>query len=317
LITTFSECRLIGIPSWGFWSLAMNIRTIATLAVAILLGLIAVVLVRGYIGGAKGGAGPQASSGQIGPGTPVVIAAAPIARGAPLDPKLLKVVTYPADSVPAGAFHSIPEVAQTGPNARLALRSFTPGEPLLTPNVSGPGGKLTLSSAMTAGMRAVALRSSDVAGVGGFILPGDRVDILLTRSIGGGDANNTVTQVLAENILVLGVDQSNNDETDKPVVARTLTVEVTPDQAQTISLAQSVGNVSLTLRQVADAAGLARKSTTVADLGFVARKAPAAPTGPSAPGPAAGPARPRLLPGQVEVHVTRGVETSGYPVARY
>ena len=289
----------------------MNVRTIATLAVAIFLGLVAVILVRGYLGSAKG-AGQQVAAGPAGPGTPVVIAASPIARGATLDPKLLKLATYPADSVPAGAFHTVAELAAAGPNARLALRSFTPGEPLLAPNVTGPGGKLTLASAMTEGMRAVALRATDVTGVGGFVLPGDRVDVLLTRTVGSGDDNNTVTQVLAENVRVLGVDQSDNDEANKPVVVKAVTVEVTPEQAQTISLAQSVGTVSLTLRHVADAAGLARKSTTVADLGFVAHK-----SRPPAALRAAGPAQPRIGPGQVEVHVTRGVETAGYPVARF
>ncbi len=290
----------------------MNIRTIATLAVAILLGLIAVLLVRGYMGGAK--ATQQAAGGPVGPGTPVVVAMAPIVRGATLDPKLLKVASYPADSVPPGAFRTISDATGSGPTARLALRSFAPGEPLLAPNVSGPGGKLTLASAMTDGMRAVALRASDITGVGGFVLPGDRVDILLTRTIGNGETTNTVTQVLAENVRVLGVDQLANEETDKPVVVKAVTVEVTPDQAQTISLAQSVGTVSLTLRHVADVAGLVRKATTVADLGFVApRQRAAAATA----GPAAGPAKPRLGPGQVEVHVTRGVETAGYPVARF
>ena len=65
----------------------------------------------------------------------------------------------------------------------------------------------------------------------GFVLPGDHVDILLTRAVGGGDQGGTVTQVLAENVLVLGIDQSDNDEADKPVVARSVTVQVTPEQA--------------------------------------------------------------------------------------
>ena len=74
-----------------------------------------------------------------------------------------------------------------------------------------------------------------------------------------------------------------------------------------------MGTVSLTLRHVADAAGLVRKSTTVADLGFVAHKSRPAGAAPRA----AGPAQPRIGPGQIEVHVTRGVETAGYPVARF
>src|SRR6266550_948000 len=123
--------------------------------------------------------------------------------------------------------------------------------------------------------------STDVTGVGGFVLPGDRVDVLLTRTVSGGnDANNTVTQVLAENVRVLGVDQSANDEADKPVVSKAITVEVTPDQAHSIALGQSVGTVSLTLRRVADDAPLARKSTAVSDLAVGPRKAAARPRSP-------------------------------------
>lgn len=288
----------------------MNIRTIATLAVAIMLGLIAVILVRGFL--SKPAPNQSAAAGKMGPGVYVVVAAGPIARGATVDPKLIKLVTYPAESVPPGAFHSLTEAATGG---RLALRSFVPGEPILEPNVTGPGGKLTLSAAMTPGMRAVAIRASDTSAVGGFVLPGDRVDILLTRSIGGNDQANTVTQVLAENVRVLGVDQSDNDEQNKPVVAKAITVEVTPDQAATLNLGESVGSLSLTLRHVADAAGLARKATTVSDLGFAPRRpAPAATGGPARP---AGPQRLELRAGEVEVHVTRGVVTDGYAVARY
>ncbi|MGA0604105.1 Flp pilus assembly protein CpaB [Caulobacter sp. KR2-114] len=294
----------------------MNLRTIATLAVAILLGLIAVGLVRGFL--MKSDPNQSASGGKAGPGVFVVVATAPIARGAPVDPKFIKLVTYPADSVPDGAFHSITEASTGG---RIALRSFVPGEPILTPNVSGPGGKLTLSAAMTPGMRAVAIRASDTSAVGGFVLPGDRVDVLVTRTVGGGEEANTVTQVLAENVRVLGVDQSDNDEQNKPVVAKAITIEVTPDQAATLNLAQSVGTVSLTLRHVSDSAGLASKATTVADLGFAPRRhaepAPAGAAPAARPAGAAGPVRPTLRPNEVEVHVTRGVETNGYAVARY
>jgi pilus assembly protein CpaB len=140
-------------------------------------------------------------------------------------------------------------------------------------------------------MRAVTLRSTDVTGVGGFVLPGDRVDILLTRSA-GNSGGNTLTQVLAENIRVLGVDQSANDEADKPVVSKAITVEVTPEQASAISLGQSVGTVSLTLRHVADDAPLTHKAMDVGDLG-------------PAPKRAAGPAAPAI-------RVIRGTEASRF-----
>jgi pilus assembly protein CpaB len=186
-------------------------------------------------------------------------------------------------------------------------------EPILADKVSGPGGKLTLSVALTPGMRAVSLRSSVVAGVGGFVLPGDRVDILLTRTISSAaGTSNTVTQALAENILVLGVDQSSDDQQDKPVVAGTITIEVTPDQAETLSLAQSVGTISLSLRHVSDNAALSRKAVTVAQLGFFAPvRTPGAPAAARA---AAAPKSPR---GMSEVTVSRGVDVSTYAVTMH
>ena len=273
----------------------MNIRTIATLAVAILLGLVAVLLVRTYLGTAQRGAPTAAAMSTH----PVVVAAQPIERGVALQPQLLKVVNYPADAVPADSFPTVGQVAGPAAPGRLALRSLAANEPILGASLSGPGGKLNLSTVVASGMRAISLRSSDVAGVAGFVLPGDKVDIYLTRAVGNKDSVTTITQVIAEDVLVLGVDQISSQETDKPVVARAVTVQVTPDQAQKIWLAQSVGAVSLALRHVADDAALGRKATTSSELGFAPR-----PTSPL---------RPVKLPrGVIEVRVTRGVETSGY-----
>jgi pilus assembly protein CpaB len=275
----------------------MSLRTIATLAVAIMLGLFAVIMVRNVMASQSGKGAVASTVAQ----TPVVIAAVPIERGASLKPVMLKVVNYPNNAVPAGAFRTIEEVAGAA-SPRTAMRSMTANEPVLAAKLSGAGGKTNLSGVLTPGMRAVSVRSDEVNGVGGFVLPGDRVDVLLTRTIGSGDGATTVTQVLAENSLVLGIDQSSDQEANKPSVAKSVTVEVTPDQAQTISLAHSVGAISLSLRQISDKEALARKATTVADLGNFGRRA-------AAPGGAAKPKR--LGP---QVRVTRGVETIGYPV---
>jgi pilus assembly protein CpaB len=242
----------------------LPIRNIASIAVAILLGLIAVILVRNYLA-----ATPQARvpGGAAMATTPVVVASQPLARGVALQPSLLKVVNYPQSDVPASSFHSIAELTGDKDGARLTLRSIVADEPILTGSVSEPGGKLNLSTVLEDGMRAISVRSNDVAGVGGFVLPGDRVDVLLTRAVGNGDRAHSVTQALAENALVLGVDQSDNAEANKPVVAKAVTVEVTPDQAQAISLGQSVGTITLALRHVSDDAALVNRMTTEADLG--------------------------------------------------
>ena len=286
----------------------MNIRTLLTMAVAVVLGLLAVFLVRNYIGQAQ--RAPAQAAGPAGL-KPVVVAAAPIQRGAALAPNLLKVVAYPADAVPPGAVGSVAELGAPGPNGRLSLRSLSPNEPVLMSQVTGPGGKVTLAAVVNPGMRAVTVRSDDVTGVAGFLLPGDRVDILLTRS--NGDQGAPVSQVLGENIRVLGVDQLSDDTTDKPVVARAVTLEVTPDQADILSLAKTVGTVSFTLRHVADDTPLQHHAATVADLALKDRPAPVRRV-------AAAPRRPKEVPvepsDQVQVRVTRGVDTAGYSVSK-
>ncbi len=155
----------------------ISMRTISTLAAAILFGLIAVMLTRTYLSRATRNA-PAATVTANGATVPVVVAAANVPRGGALLPTMLKVVAYPADAAPAGAFHAVTDL--TGAQ-RLALHSMVANEPILPGNITGPGGKLNLSGVVAAGMRAVALRSNDVTGVGGFVLPGDRVDVLLTR----------------------------------------------------------------------------------------------------------------------------------------
>lgn len=272
----------------------MPLRTIASLAVAVLLGLIAVFLVRGLLAAQR--------PGNTGATQMVVVAATPILSGVTLKPEMIKLVRYPADAVPAGAFQSNDQLFDKAAPIRVTSRAIAQNVPVLPSDLSGPGAKATLSAVIPAGMRAVSLRSSDVAGVGGFVLPGDRVDILLTRDVGKGEAAKTVTQVLSQNALVLGVDQVSDQTADKPIVAKAVTVEVTPDEAQTISLGQSVGQLSLALRQTADSASLVKRLTTVADLGgFPAPKAPVHRAA----------VRPSNL---IAVRVIRGVDATPYSV---
>jgi pilus assembly protein CpaB len=295
---------------------AMSIRTLASFAIAIFLGLVAVLMVRSYIGAGRQASGLHPAGGT----TPVVVAASPIARGADVQANMLKVADYPRDSVPVGAYQAVAQITGVTGAKHLALRAIAVNEPVLPNRISGAGAKTNLSGSLTPGMRAVSIRSNDVTGVAGFVLPGDRVDVMATRAVGNGNDATSLTQVLAENVRVLGVDQSDDDEANKPVVAKAVTVEVSPDQAQSISLAQSIGNITLSLRQLSDDAALERRSTTVADLGGpTKRSVKAAPTPLADPG--ARQAQPRarakvahIASKSAEIHVVRGVEVSGYPV---
>jgi pilus assembly protein CpaB len=124
-------------------------------------------------------------------------------------------------------------------------------------------------------MRAISIRVDDVVGVSGFVLPGDRVDILLTRRVTTG-TDALQTQTLLQNIKIVGIDQSADQAADKPVVAHTATVEVTPEQAQKLILAQQAGSLSLALRSVESTDNVTTGPISERDLGNVPRPAPAA-----------------------------------------
>jgi pilus assembly protein CpaB len=278
---------------------AMPLRTIATFAIAIVLGLIAVVLINVYMGGARKA---QVTQVQASAGSPVVVAASPITRGLVVQPAQLKVVNYPGGSVPAGAFTSIAQLTGGKDAERVALRDLGPDEPVLATRVTAPGGKLNMATELDPGTQAIAIRTSDVAGVGGFVVPNDRVDVLLSRSVGGG---TPITQVVAENVRVLGVDQVDDQEANKPMVVKTATIEVTPQQAQAITLAQTMGALSMSLRHVQDAEPVGRLVTTAAAFGFA--------TGPR---PVVSHAvQRRMGPALPTVRVTRATDTSVYQLS--
>jgi len=216
---------------------------IGLLIVALLLGGAAVWGVRSLAAGAQ-------AQGVRTDG--LVVAARPIAFGETLTPDLLKIQPWPKDARPEGSFKTLAEL--TGETPRVALRAIAANEPILASRVSGPGGRATLSALIEAGMRAVTIRVDDVFGVAGFVLPGDFVDVILTRPEGENSASNENmrTDVLLQSVRVLAVDQLASENKDEPVVAKAATIEVSPEQAQKLALAAQVGTLSLALRGKVD-----------------------------------------------------------------
>jgi pilus assembly protein CpaB len=207
------------------------------LAVAVLLGGGAIF---GLLNMQKGrGAGPSAT---------VVVAARSIELGQALTPDMLRMQPWPAEALPEGAFTQISEL--TGGETRVALRTIAPNEPILSSRVSGAGGRATLSATIAEGHRAVAIRVNDVVGVAGFVLPGDFVDVLLTRPEGQNYNNqNMRTDLLISGVRVLAIDQIATESRNDPQVARAVTIEVTPEDGQKVALASEIGTLSLALRR--------------------------------------------------------------------
>src|SRR5258707_5572873 len=229
------------------------------LLVALVLGGMSVFILRGWIA-SQTAPPPQ----PVAENAVVVVASGNLAYGAKLSLENLKLLSWPAGAVPVGAFTRMEDVVGTSADkSRVALRSISTNEPILSSAVSAPGGRATLSSVMNEQMRAMTIRVNDVYGVAGFVLPGDHVDVLLTR---GGQGESPTTDILLQNITVLGIDQDNSDKKDKPTIARAVTLEVGPEQAQKLALASSVGTLSLTLRNLSNVDAVKVRSIGIGDL---------------------------------------------------
>ena len=192
----------------------------------------------------------------------VVVAKQALRFGTELNASMLQEVPWPSDSLPSGAFATIGDVLTGG--RRVVLAAIEANEPVLALKITGPGQRATLSALVKPGMKAVTIRVNDVEGVGGFVLPGDHVDVVLTRQIDKGSAT---TQVVLQNTRVLAVDQIADERAAKATVAKSVTLEVDTVEAQKLWLASSVGSLSLLLRKAGETAEVKTRKVTLQDLG--------------------------------------------------
>ena len=241
-------------------------RSMVSLIAGVVLAGIAIFLLSMYLRSSR----PDADASQPDYGS-VVVAVSAFSAGTPIHKEYLKVVAWPKASVPQGAFANVDEIytGATSEGDRIALKNIAADEPILKTNISGFGGRAIMSRQVSPGMRAMAIPVNDVSGVAGFVLPGDRVDIMLTREVGNGN-DNRVTDIILQNITVLGVDQEADQTRDRPEVARTATVEVSPEQAQKLALAQQVGTLSLSLRGATAVGNVPASRVATGDLATIA-----------------------------------------------
>jgi pilus assembly protein CpaB len=189
---------------------------------------------------------PQADAAATPAIVQAVVAAADIKRGDVIQPQMLATQNWPADAVPPGTFIDMAALlpAQPGGEPRRAMRPIGRGELIMAGKVSDFGQKVTIVDTLAPGTRAVSIRVDAVTSVGGFVTPGDFVDVLLTR----GDGNSLITDTILRRIRVVAVDQSSDELQDSPALAATVTVEASADESQILALAQKAGTLSLALR---------------------------------------------------------------------
>lgn len=167
-------------------------------------------------------------------------------------------------------------------------------------------------------MRAVTVPIGETTGGGGFVAPGDRVDVYVTR--GAEDGNQPYTDQLMQNVRVLAVGQDSNVGKDKPEIVKSATLEVTPLQAQRVALAQTVGQLSVSLRSLVDESKVRLETAQVLDLndGTITRTVRKPRAGGDGPPPRAGPGpgggEPPTVATGPSIEIYRGTKPTIYPV---
>jgi len=253
-----------------------NKRAYVVMAVAILFGLAAVIFASRWLLNQPGGA-----SGRI------VVAASDISLGQRVIPEMFKLAEWPADSVPKGAFTDPKQL-----DGRVLKTNVLMGEPLVEARLAPVGTQGGLSAVITEGKRALTVRVNDVIGVAGFALPGNYVDVIVSTQKDAGPNQNAreqaISKIVLERILVLAVAQEVNRDETKPKVVNAVTLEVTPEQAEKLDLARSVGTLSLALRNQVDPQSAQTGGATKVTL--LPEVTPPAPKPVPKPAPAARPA---------------------------
>lgn len=176
----------------------------------------------------------------------VVVAARPLAVGLTVKASDVKVLKVPAQAFPKGGFSKPEDVLD-----RPVVANILADEPILEGRLAQRGSGVGLAPIIPVGMRAVTVRVNDVVGVAGFVLPGMRVDVLITGNPPGN--RTTVTKTILQNILVLSAGKTlQTDDSGKPVDAPNVTLLVTPQQAELLTLAGNEGRIQLVLRNGGD-----------------------------------------------------------------
>ena len=230
-----------------------NTRAMIMMIAAVIAGLGAVIIGARWLS-------QQATSSA----NKLVVAVSDIDLGSRLTPAMLKSVEWPSNSMPKGGFTTPAEL-----DSRVLRASVLSGEPVLESKLAPVGSKGGLSAVVAEGKRAMTVRVNDVVGVAGFALPGNYVDIIVSTqedNAKSGNRDQQISKIVLEHILVLAIAQEVGRDETKPKVVSAVTVEVTPEQAERLDLARSVGTLSLVLRNQVDLKLAATEGITKAKL---------------------------------------------------
>lgn len=243
----------------------MNKNVLIVLAGGFLIAILVAVLVQASLGGKK--KQQELATNKI----EILVAAKNLPMGKELAEGDLKWQAWPADSLFTGAIQRQEKQSVADAASGRMLQSLESGQPLHPGMIAGNGKGNFLATSLKEGMRAIAISVKAATTAGGFVGPGDRVDVLVTYKVKVRDRDNPAvnaminqyaSETVLENVRVLAADQKAIREEDKAKVARTVTLEVTSAEAEKLALAAEMGDLNLTLRGIGDEAETRQKELT-------------------------------------------------------
>jgi pilus assembly protein CpaB len=259
----------------------MRTGTVISLGASAVLGIGALIVARVWLP-QPNAHGPQAKPATAVDTVPVVVASAAIPYGGKVDASHLVVERLPVGDAPQGAFSDPSQLIQRQGGVPIALTPIAAREPVLAGKLSGGGAKATVAAVIDEGMRAYTIGVSDINGVGGHVLPGDRVDVIVSRDIpiiqipGQPTCNckRIRADVVLQDVKVLGLDLNADPSSTQAAVAHTATLEVSMQDAQKLAVAAQAGTMSLALRRTGSAETAPARTVEVGDLQWNGAHAP-------------------------------------------
>jgi pilus assembly protein CpaB len=207
-------------------------RAFFMITLSVVMGVVAAWMAKNYI--LTAGETPETEM------ISVVAADLAIPFGTRVNSRHVRVLEMPAEYAPPGSYRSVEEVVDL-----VTVQPIVAGEILMKARFANNDDGSTLAALVTKKMRAVTVRVDDVIGVAGFLLPGNRVDVLASRR---EDNRRAIAETILRDVMVLAVDQTAATENNEPVIVRAVTLEVSPPQAEVLFRSRQEGSIQLTLR---------------------------------------------------------------------
>ena len=229
----------------------MDVRKIMLLVGALLVALVTALFARSMFASDSAPIASAAAAPLEAMGPQVLVAKRALSAGTILSADMVTFQPWPKGMVDSAYFLKAGTDLAKLPGQVVRVE-VAAGQPVTQGSLVAPSDRGFLAASLGAGMRAVSISVTENTAVGGFVFPGDRVDMMLTQEVTGEGQSLRVTETIARNVRVLAVDQTVDSTKKEPKIVRTVTLEVTPKLAEKIAVSQTVGSLALSLRSLAD-----------------------------------------------------------------